>query len=263
MIISTSRRPSLPTEILEDILFFTDELTLLLSAQRVCRRWHTLIQESGKLQERLFFKSIKQHQERPQHNTMFTENLWVNCLKKRMPSRTASVGLEDFEYMDPWREIIYLRREASWRRMLLQNTEELHIGVIKLDPITRTGIKIIFTEFQVQGLVRIDGIAEAICAGILVPHQHPFEFYLEPLRPSWIRQISEQEKWLQHAFRDLPEIYSHCAIRVFTCRSVSLSGFGREAGLGDKFEMWLERLGRSRILREVTIRPPGSEGVEP
>lgn len=161
--------------------------------------------------------------------------------------------------MDPWREIIYLRREASWRRMLLQGTRDLHIGVIKIDPITRNGAKIVFTEFKVQRLVRIDGIAEAIRTGVLVPHQHPFEFYLEPLHPSWIRQLFDQEKWLEKAFLNLPEICSHCAIRVYTCRSVSLSGFGREAGLGDKFEMWLETLGKSQLVREVTIRPPGSE----
>lgn len=258
---SPLRHISLPTEILEEILLLTDEFTLLVSAQLVCRRWRSLIQDSSKLQVRLFFQPTKYKQERPRDNSHFTSLLWVNCFKKRAQSTKQPVycGLEDFEFMDPWREIIYLRREASWRRMLLQSTQDLHIGVIKLDPITRYGAKIIFKEFKVQKVVRIDKIAEAIRAGVLVPHQQPFEFYLEPLHPCWIRQLAEQEKWLEKAFLDLPEIYSHCAIRVFTCRSVSLSGFGRESGLGDKFELWLEKLGESELVKEVTIRPPGSE----
>ncbi|KAJ5423597.1 hypothetical protein N7491_008813 [Penicillium cf. griseofulvum] len=46
------------TEILELILLETDTRTLLASAQRVCRKWHSLIQDSSDLQAALFFKPV-------------------------------------------------------------------------------------------------------------------------------------------------------------------------------------------------------------
>ncbi|KAJ5426327.1 ABC transporter atnG [Penicillium sp. CMV-2018d] len=53
---SQPHKAFLITEILELILLETDTRTLLTSAQRVCRKWHFLIQDSSDLQAALFFK---------------------------------------------------------------------------------------------------------------------------------------------------------------------------------------------------------------
>lgn len=254
-------------EIQELILLQVDRPTLLVSVQRVCRQWYNLIRYSRKLQEYLFLTPVRKPQENPERNPFFTNHLWNNFLHKRIQSLKQPVycGMEDFDFMDPWEEAIYLRPEASWRRMLLQQTRDFNIAVIKIDPITRRGAKLAVTQFKIQRIVLIDEIARAVHAGILIPHQDPFEFYLEPLHSSWIRRIFAQHPWLETLYHNLPQVFSDCVIRVFTCRSVSLSGFGREAGLGDKFEMWLESIGSAQIVQKLNIEQsefdgPGSSG---
>lgn len=59
MALTTPHKAFLINEILEMFLIQTDMQTLLISAQRVCHRWHDLIQDSADLQAALFFKPVR------------------------------------------------------------------------------------------------------------------------------------------------------------------------------------------------------------
>ncbi|PYH71273.1 F-box protein [Aspergillus vadensis CBS 113365] len=110
-------------ELLEMILLQLDMRTLLISAQRVCRAWHTLIKDSSSLQTLLFFKPATEPFTAELRARAITEDnpllsyLWHEFWQKRVS--TSSVSLE-LPQLDPQREKVFLREEASWRQMLLR-----------------------------------------------------------------------------------------------------------------------------------------------
>ena len=77
-------------DILEEILLQLDICTFLTSAQRVCLRWHTLIQNSDALQAALFMKPSKE-QHKWDHNriqnSLIKANLWPQYFRKQLRSQ--------------------------------------------------------------------------------------------------------------------------------------------------------------------------------
>ncbi|GFF86609.1 hypothetical protein IFM61606_05443 [Aspergillus udagawae] len=108
-------------ELLEYVLLYLDVQSLLTSAQRVCRSWTRLIQTSPRLQQVLFFKPIPPER--------CPEKL-INPLLARhftglLPASMDPYGVRDGSLRHPWSEQAdrrqkFFRREASWRRMLVQ-----------------------------------------------------------------------------------------------------------------------------------------------
>ncbi|KAE8419509.1 hypothetical protein BDV36DRAFT_294103 [Aspergillus pseudocaelatus] len=114
-------------EILEDILLSLDMYTLLISA-RVCCTWNSLIKSSRKIQQALFYipsDTVAPGQPRVK-NPLVVEKIWFEFIRTQLYSRPRVSGwlcggLRGIPYISSKkREEAYLRPEASWRRMLLQ-----------------------------------------------------------------------------------------------------------------------------------------------
>ncbi|EKV05730.1 MFS transporter, putative [Penicillium digitatum] len=141
MSISKSSRPHdifLINELLENVLLHTDMRTLLTSAQRVSRVWNTMIRTSVQLQESLFFKPSKFEISDPSQrlrNPLLEDILWAQFfLKQQRTSESKKTEVSRFPLGEPERRKLknYLRKDASWKRMLLQQPPTASIGVIEI-----------------------------------------------------------------------------------------------------------------------------------
>ena len=135
------------TEILELILLETDMRTLLTSAQRVCHKWHSLIQHSSDLQAALFLKPSKYTLPRGilgLRNPLLEETIWPwFCAKQARVYRAPPVeGGAQIPPMDPQYDQIFLREEASWKRMLFQQPPRSSIGILEKATHTYTEVKV-------------------------------------------------------------------------------------------------------------------------
>ncbi|RAK81778.1 uncharacterized protein BO72DRAFT_444279 [Aspergillus fijiensis CBS 313.89] len=111
-------------EILEGILLGLDLYTLLISA-RVCHSWNSLIKSSRKIQQALFYIPVETpvpHHPRTK-NPFITDIIWPEFIHRQLLSYTRPGTACCFEIPDmasKKREAAYLRPEASWQNMLLQ-----------------------------------------------------------------------------------------------------------------------------------------------
>ncbi|KAF9883258.1 hypothetical protein FE257_003814 [Aspergillus nanangensis] len=123
---TASSRVLATPEILEMILLELDLRTLLTAAQRVSHTWVRIIKGSPSLQKALFYQSTQTKTTTP--DAIFYNPLLMDAFPSVFPpsmlpprgsASTFSFGrLKMFrtpEKMDP-----FLRQEASWRRMLVQ-----------------------------------------------------------------------------------------------------------------------------------------------
>ncbi|KAL4864433.1 hypothetical protein BDV12DRAFT_201126 [Aspergillus spectabilis] len=111
---STSHKIFSIFELVEAILLEADARTLLTAAPRVCRHWNGIITNSHDLQAALFLTPTKRWPHgRPQQMNPFLERLWQEFFRRSNPPCS-----ENSIPLDPIREKAYLRRDASWRRML-------------------------------------------------------------------------------------------------------------------------------------------------
>ncbi|KAJ5166695.1 uncharacterized protein N7482_005476 [Penicillium canariense] len=115
-------------ELLELILLQLDLRTLLTAAQRTCRSWNILIRDSPSLQKALYFV--------PNENV---PKSWNPLLAEVFPSffsehgtAATNFGKFTFSTLDmikyPDKIIAYNRKEASWRRMLVQQPPILELA---------------------------------------------------------------------------------------------------------------------------------------
>lgn len=131
--------PVLPLEVLELILLRLDLRTLLVAATCVCHAWAELIRDSPAIQRRLFFAPDPDIQpSAPIHCALLadafpsvfvyhrTGAFWEDDLGD--PTRQFSVKSWDL-ILHPNRQPAYLRPEASWRRMLVQQPPIYKLGV--------------------------------------------------------------------------------------------------------------------------------------
>jgi len=137
----TSQQPHnifLINELLENILLHADTRTLLISGQRVCRDWNEMIKASPRLQEHLFLKpstfpvSDKCHRLR---NPLLEDILWAQFFLKQQQnseSKLADVSRFPLREADRLKLKTYLRKDASWKQMLLQQPPTSSIGVLEI-----------------------------------------------------------------------------------------------------------------------------------
>ncbi|KAE8422264.1 hypothetical protein BDV36DRAFT_245462, partial [Aspergillus pseudocaelatus] len=112
-------------EVLELILLQLDLRTLLTSAQRTCRAWRTLIQDSPALQRALFFMpGTGDSSGRKVSNPLLVEAfpfVFDTSTNMTFPEYRDGECLSTCRMAKyPETQTAFLRREASWRRMLLQ-----------------------------------------------------------------------------------------------------------------------------------------------
>ncbi|RAK82053.1 uncharacterized protein BO72DRAFT_523922 [Aspergillus fijiensis CBS 313.89] len=122
-------------ELLEPILLALDLRTLLTSAQRVCTQWRSIVQRSSSLQEKLFFKpraTAKRHYSpEPIFNPLLT-TAFPAIFHAVSPHRGREFNIADLELIThPAKRTAYLRPEASWRSMLIQQPPTSSFGIVQ------------------------------------------------------------------------------------------------------------------------------------
>lgn len=111
-------------ELLELILLQLDTQTLL-TAQRTCQTWHRIIQESVAIQKALFFI--------PMNSSSANIKVQNALLAKKFPGFFNSnlTLLANVDMLQrPEKLEAYIRPEASWRRMLVQQPPIFRIGIL-------------------------------------------------------------------------------------------------------------------------------------
>lgn len=146
-------RVLLVIEILEMILVRTDMQTLLTSAQRVCHKWHDLIQYSADLQAALFFKPVRYtlpHGTPAIRNPLLDKRIWpwfCSTHTKKWGAAPVKGGAKIPE-IRPGDDDCFLREGASWSRMLFQQPPRSCIGLVEKDGGAVDGPA--YTEVKVQ-----------------------------------------------------------------------------------------------------------------
>ncbi|RAH84600.1 hypothetical protein BO86DRAFT_396853 [Aspergillus japonicus CBS 114.51] len=110
-------------EILEAILLGLDMHTLLISA-RVCGTWNACIKSSRRIQQALFYVPIDADSTRTRRksrkNPLVVDKIWSEFIYTELNSRVRHGAWFCPHTASDKKERAYLRPEASWRRMLLQ-----------------------------------------------------------------------------------------------------------------------------------------------
>lgn len=128
----------LVTEILEMILLQTDMQTLLISAQRVCQKWHALIQDSYDLQVALFLKPMKSTSPRVMLMKAVANPLIDKAIQPWLQERyrrfLEAVRTDETQrvpeiYSILEKDEIFMRDEASWHRMFSHQPPKLYAGI--------------------------------------------------------------------------------------------------------------------------------------
>ncbi|KZN86694.1 hypothetical protein EN45_052350 [Penicillium chrysogenum] len=122
-------------EILEMILSGTDMRTLLTSAQRVCRNWTSLISNSRTIQKVLFFIPINDSEwgmGEKIPNPLLTETFASFFPVKTRPDRYQFDFRDLVMTRDASTMARFVRADASWRKMLVQQPPISEIGLFHI-----------------------------------------------------------------------------------------------------------------------------------
>ncbi|KAK5789735.1 hypothetical protein VI817_008858 [Penicillium citrinum] len=121
----------LPTELWESILLRVDLRTLLTSATRVCRAWTTLIQDSTALQQTLFFAADSRvRSDEESHSSLLVDAFPSVFSKHQKKEDDFQFTIQSWDFIKhPETQLAYMRPEASWRRMLVQQPPIYKIGI--------------------------------------------------------------------------------------------------------------------------------------
>lgn len=111
-------------ELLELILLQLDTQTLLM-AQRTCQTWYRIIQESVPIQKALFFAPTDSSSTNTKVQNPLLAKMFPSFFKPN-PTLLASVDM----LQRPEKLEAYIRPEASWRRMLVQQPPIFRIGIL-------------------------------------------------------------------------------------------------------------------------------------
>lgn len=109
-------------EIFELILLKLDNRTLLTTAQLICRTWTTFIQESAAIQWALCFKSVTNPHLPTWQNPLLAE-AFPSIFSSSTPEVKSNIRFtyDTFDmFRHPEKFEAYMRPEASWRYMLVQ-----------------------------------------------------------------------------------------------------------------------------------------------
>jgi len=119
-------------ELLENILVFADPRTLLTSAQRVCRSWHSTISTSSPIQRALFFQPAHDHDESELVKNPFLDEAFPSLFlgMKQVYGGTWESGFPSWIISNaPNLHTSFLAPNASWRRMHLAQPPIQRIGM--------------------------------------------------------------------------------------------------------------------------------------
>lgn len=107
------------SETFEVILLHLDTGTLLTKAQLICRTWTTFIQDSPAIQWALFFKPVKTSM-RTHQNPLLAE-MFPSVFSRENGESNGNLTFTTFVMIrNPHKMEAWIRPEASWRKMLVQ-----------------------------------------------------------------------------------------------------------------------------------------------
>jgi hypothetical protein len=118
------------------ILLQTDMRTLLTSCQRVCRDWHDLITTSPSIQKSLFFTPIKESEWGAGEKL---PNLLLAAMFPTIFPAKGDPRKRDFHFSDcaMAKDAVsldrFIQKNASWRRMLVQQPPIFELGLFHID----------------------------------------------------------------------------------------------------------------------------------
>ncbi|KAL2868134.1 uncharacterized protein BJX67DRAFT_62108 [Aspergillus lucknowensis] len=254
-------------KILEAILLHLDMLTLLTSAQQVCRRWRDLIQKSDDLQIALFLKPSKEKvtgKVTCQRNPLIETIIWPEYFRKRLNSslHRRNWNYEDLNLptLDPSREAAFLRPEASWRRMLISQPPKFGVFLLETSDFRKPSplLSLVRVECEERGwpvgvlsIGRLEGLVN-------IDHRMPGRDTL------FFWPSTESVKCMEYMLLDtikgrLRKYNKNLAEAVFIENNVtSLWNPIWPMGGVDK---WIKENGGFRIYREIYRQPIWGEGM--
>ncbi|RLM00177.1 hypothetical protein CFD26_107692 [Aspergillus turcosus] len=219
MYYSASHRLFGVPELLEEILLQVHLPTLLTSAQRVCRMWHRLIQDSSALQKALFFKPSEKRvdSEERRINPFVQSNLWRGLFRKKVNKRSRV-------HLRRKREV-YLRREASWRRMLLQQPPSNNIAIVGslvLDTRSLNPLQLALKPHS--DYCRLGDLYSGIEKEIIFPERDPLVFLCA------VHPLSKLDRELRPPWSTIPILKPliHCNVVFFHRGAHSMYSYGVE-----------------------------------
>ncbi|KAE8345132.1 hypothetical protein BDV24DRAFT_159966 [Aspergillus arachidicola] len=195
-----SRIFSIP-EILEAILLSLDMHTLLISS-RVCCTWNNLIKSSRKIQQALFYipVDVVGPGQPPIKNPLVVERIWVESIRAQLPSRPRISKqlcgrLGGIPYiLSEKKEQAYLRPEASWRLMLVQQAPNSIVRIWNPEmppdrPYShRPGMFDTHAKWTPnRDYIRLEIVQYWVDAGTFAPSPLPFLFWVDPMRMRKVR----------------------------------------------------------------------------
>ncbi|KKK26829.1 hypothetical protein ARAM_003392 [Aspergillus rambellii] len=240
------------TELLEAILLETDMRTLLTSAQRVSRRWHALIQDSSALQMMLFFRPAQAkgawESQRRKTNPLIKEFLW-DGLFRRQPTRYYGELMRDFSRMHAKTERMYLRKQASWKRMLLHQPPTVRLGFVETNnPHFPNGNALVFSQVKLTpendgDFVRLDTLYRGIKRGLLWPELEPLMFRPIPITQVLLRR--EQRDILSSKY-----LVENDVVFLVDRYDPLREERAAPSGQHEQFQCWINTLGPSQVVRK-------------
>ncbi|OJJ33317.1 hypothetical protein ASPWEDRAFT_619105 [Aspergillus wentii DTO 134E9] len=214
-------------ELLELILLSVDMQTLLTS-QRVCRLWHNLINISKPLQKALFFLPIELNPNTARktytRNPLIRKILWPNFICSTPLS-------ESTRYLDK-----YQRKEASWRRMLMQQPPTSIIGILEYYPPKRGRWYSKISVKKTGDHLRMGVLCDPILGGVLRPCPKPWLFGDQPRLLGLLKVYWQDCEYLLHHVCDVV-IFVSSLHSLFSSEGLS---YGQTSP-----ERWLEGLQRA------------------
>lgn len=125
---STTRALDVP-EILEAILLELDIRSVITSAQRVNHYWHDLIKRSPSIQQALFFEPAPAVAgQQPVRNPLLAK---IFPLHVHPPKDDWLADEQDYVLTKPQLAPVFMRKGASWARMLVRQPPILKLAVMR------------------------------------------------------------------------------------------------------------------------------------
>ncbi|KAJ5166048.1 hypothetical protein N7492_006344 [Penicillium capsulatum] len=129
---ASPRRALLTPELLELMLLRLDLQTLLISPQLICRAWSALIRESSAIQRMLFFEPAQDSEKR-------RNSLLIDAFPSFFNEGTTLTLSELGMIKHPAKTAAYTHKEASWRRMLVQQPPVVEFPFLRSHQTRRAG----------------------------------------------------------------------------------------------------------------------------
>ncbi|KAJ5425299.1 hypothetical protein N7465_000369 [Penicillium sp. CMV-2018d] len=240
-------------EILVMILAEVDMRALLISAQRVCRTWLNLIRKSPSIQKALFFTPIKESEWGMEEKT--PNPLLAETFPSFFPAKGRLMRYNfNFSDLAMTRDASamarFVRDDASWRRMLVQQPPISDIGVLHISR-TMSGDYAGSSSIQAEKMTQTSGYdglrMESLFELLLFSRQVQFFSYTKTrLYWSTEKPISVNESY-QNIKDEFQRVISRFGLVFFTSQVVQCS-----MGMGDSPKS--EELVRKEIITAYSER---------